>query len=65
MLTAAGITKEADDSVIKEQVACATADEKTCSEPWPLVPRWTRPPKRKHMPMTSRRLDRMEPSIDD
>lgn len=39
MLTAAGMTKEAEDKVISEQVDCATAEEKTCSEPWPLCPR--------------------------
>jgi hypothetical protein len=59
------MTSEAEDRVIKEQADWATAAEKTCSEPSPLRPRCMRPPKKKHMPMTSKRLDRMEPSMDD
>lgn len=47
-----------------EQVVWAVADAKLCSRPLPLSPRWTIPPKRKHIPMTSRRLDRMDPSIE-
>lgn len=50
---------------MREQVVCATAAEKTCSVPAPDWPRCTRPPRRKHMPMTSKRLDRIEPSMDD
>lgn len=63
--TAAGRTREAEERVMSEQVVWATAAENCCSVPLPLVPRWTRPPKRKHMPMTRSRLERMEPSIED
>lgn len=63
-LTAAGMTSEADESVMREQAVWATAAEKTCSVPAPLTPRCLRPPKRKHMPMTSSRLERMEPSME-
>lgn len=65
LLTAAGMTREAEDSVMREHVVWATAAEKDCSLPSPLVPRCTNPPKRKHIPITRSKLDKMEPSIDD
>jgi hypothetical protein len=37
--TAAGITSEAEDKVIIEQVVWAVADAKVCSVPLPLCPR--------------------------
>jgi hypothetical protein len=64
-LTVAGRTSEAVDSVIREQVVWAVVSENLCSIPFPFPSlEFLIPPKKKHMPMTRRRFDRMEPSID-
>jgi hypothetical protein len=66
LLTVAGMIIEAADSANKEHVVCAIALVKVCSVPLPESSfMLTRPPSRKLLPMTRRRLDRMEPSIDD
>lgn len=55
---------EAEAMVIREQVVWAVAAVKLCSLPLPLSPRWMSPPSKKHIPMTSSKLERMEPSME-
>ena len=62
----AGITSEAEESAISEQVVWAVAEAKLCSTPSPFSPfQFQMPPRKKHMPMTSNRFERMDPSMDD
>lgn len=57
---------EAAERVIREAVVWAVMVWKLCSWPWPFSSRiLTIPPKKKHMPITSNRFDRIEPIIDD
>lgn len=65
MARAAGITMEADDRVMREQAVCAVPEAKTCSVPAPLSPMLKTPPRKKHMPITRRRLERIDPNIED
>lgn len=57
---------DADDSVIKEQAVCAVPDANRCSEGTPFSSvMFVTPPRKKHMPMTRSRLDKIDPSMDD
>ena len=62
--TTAGMMSEAGESAMSEQVVCAVAEGKTCSVPLPVEPRWMIPPNRKHMPITNKRLERIDPSME-
>jgi hypothetical protein len=57
---------DAEESAMSEHVVCAVADANICSVGTPFSSViLAMPPKRKHMPMTSNRLDKMDPSMDD
>lgn len=63
--TVAGMTSEAEDSARSEHVVCAVPEGKCCSMPLPSAFLLFRsPPKKKHMPRTSSRFERIEPSIE-
>lgn len=65
-LTVAGIIKDADATVIREDIVEATVELKSCSIPATVpVLEFVIPPARKQHPSTSRILDRMLPSILD
>jgi hypothetical protein len=62
----AGITNDAEDRVIREQAVWAVPEANTCSLPLPRSSRMLKmPPRKKHMPITKSRLERIEPSMDD
>jgi hypothetical protein len=64
-LTVAGMTSDAEDKASREHVVWAVPEPKRCSMPPPsLFLRFTIPPKKKHMPRTSSRFERMDPSIE-
>lgn len=63
--TVAGMTSEAEDSARSEHVVWAVPDGNCCSMPLPSAFLMFRsPPKKKHMPRTRSRFERMEPSIE-
>lgn len=66
MLTVPGRIIEAADSVINEAVVWAVMVWKLCSWALPSASRiLTIPPKKKHIPMTSNRFDKIEPIMED
>lgn len=61
----AGMTSEAEDSASSEQVVWAVPEANCCSIPVPSgFLRFRSPPKKKHMPRTSSRFERIDPSIE-